>query len=93
MAASYAGPCTEEIGRIQRRVDEKIEAAAGPAARERHAATVHREPTPASIAAVIGAAIEHAAAVIEESHAAMMHREPTPAGSMRAPTSTRRSLP
>jgi predicted lipid-binding transport protein (Tim44 family) len=51
--AGYAGPCSSEIDRMQARVDARLEAntAGGPAARESTAATMHRQPTPASIAA------------------------------------------
>jgi hypothetical protein len=50
---AYAGPCAQEIDRMQARFDAKLEAAAriGPPARETNAATDHREPTPDSIAA------------------------------------------
>jgi hypothetical protein len=52
-SASYAGPCSHEIDRVQREIDAKLEAkaAAGPSARESTAATTHRQPTPGSIAA------------------------------------------
>jgi hypothetical protein len=51
--AAYAGPCAQEIDRMQARFDAKLEAAArkGPTARETNGATDHREPTPDSIAA------------------------------------------
>jgi hypothetical protein len=51
--AAYAGPCTQDIDRMQARFDAKLEAAArsGPTARETNAATDHRQPTPDSIAA------------------------------------------
>jgi hypothetical protein len=51
--ASYAGPCSHEIDRVQAQVDARLEAkaAAGPAARESTAATMNRQPTPGSIAA------------------------------------------
>ena len=50
---AYAGPCAQEIDRMQARFDAKLEAAArsGPTARETNAATDHRQPTPDSIAA------------------------------------------
>ena len=53
MSASYAGPCSHEIDRVQAEIDAKLEAktAAGPSARESTAATMHRQPTPGSIAA------------------------------------------
>jgi hypothetical protein len=52
-SAAYAGPCAQEIDRMQARFDAKLEAAArkGPTARETTAATDHRQPTPDSIAA------------------------------------------
>jgi hypothetical protein len=51
--AADAGPCTQEIVRMQARFDAKLEAAArkGPTARESIAATDSRQPTPDSIAA------------------------------------------
>jgi len=52
MSASYAGPCSHEIGRVLAEIDAKLEAkaAAGPPARESTAATMHRQPTPGSLA-------------------------------------------
>ncbi|WP_114948696.1 hypothetical protein [Microvirga calopogonii] len=51
--ASHAGPCTPDIDRLQAQVDARIAAVAGagPAGSESIAAQLHREPTPASIAA------------------------------------------
>jgi hypothetical protein len=48
-----AGPCLQEIDRMQIEVDARIEAiaGAGPAARESTAATLHHQPTPGSLAA------------------------------------------
>jgi hypothetical protein len=56
VSGSYAGPCSQEIDRVQAQVDAKLEAktAAGPAARESPAALLHRQPTPDSIAAAEG---------------------------------------
>ncbi len=53
MPASYAGPCSHEIDRMQAEVNAKLEAkaGAGPFARESPGALVHRQPTPGSIAA------------------------------------------
>ena len=53
MSASYAGPCSHAIDRLQADIDAKLEAkaAAGASARESTAATMHRQPTPGSIAA------------------------------------------
>jgi hypothetical protein len=52
IVTSHAGPCSLEIDRMQVRVDAMIAAtaAAGPSARESSAATMHRQPTPNSIA-------------------------------------------
>ncbi len=51
--AVYAGPCANEIDRMQARVDAKLEATArtGPSAPESSAALLNRQPTPGSIAA------------------------------------------
>jgi hypothetical protein len=53
ISTSYAGPCTSEIEHMQGRIDAGLDAtaAAGPTARESTAATMHRQPTPGSIAA------------------------------------------
>src|SRR5262245_27389877 len=53
MSASYAGPCSHAIDLMQVKIDTRpnATAAAGPAARESTAATMHRQPTPGSIAA------------------------------------------
>lgn len=50
---ALAGPCSQEIDRLQIAVDARIEAiaAAGPAGRESTAATLNHQPTPSSIAA------------------------------------------
>ena len=51
MSAGYAGPCSQEISRIQTLIDAKLEAAAGGSSGvESNAATLHRQPTPRSIA-------------------------------------------
>ncbi|MGA7312101.1 MAG: hypothetical protein WBX05_24475, partial [Pseudolabrys sp.] len=52
ISASYGGPCTEEIGNMQARIDAKLQAkaAAGPTGRQAGAST-HVQPTPRSIAA------------------------------------------
>jgi hypothetical protein len=49
---SLAGPCTQDIDRMQAQVDARIDAVAGsgPAGAESNAARLHREPTPGSIA-------------------------------------------
>ena len=48
-----AGPCLQEIDRMQIEVDTRIEAiaGAGPSAKESTAATLNRQPTPGSLAA------------------------------------------
>jgi hypothetical protein len=53
MCASHAGPCLQEIDRLQPRVDAKLDAIAraGPSGSESLAALLHRQPTPGSIAA------------------------------------------
>ena len=52
-SATFASPCSQEIDRVQATIDAKLEAqaAAGRSARESTAATLHRQPTPGSIAA------------------------------------------
>ena len=54
--AGCADPCSHDIDLMQSRVDARLEAkaAAGPSARESTAATMHRQPTPGSIAAAEG---------------------------------------
>jgi len=51
-SAGYAGPCSQDIARLQAARDAKLAAAvaAGPSAHEGTAATMHRQPTPRSIA-------------------------------------------
>ena len=51
VSASYAGPCTSDIGEMQARIDAKLraKAAAGPTGRQAGAST-HVQPTPRSIA-------------------------------------------
>jgi hypothetical protein len=51
--AGYAGPCSNEIDRMQARLDARAEATArtGPSAPESPGALLHHEPTPGSIAA------------------------------------------
>ena len=53
MSISYAGPCSQEIARFRAEIDAKqhSNAAAGPAAPENTAATMHRQPTPGSVGA------------------------------------------
>ena len=51
-SAGHAGPCSQDIARLQAAMDAKLRAvtAAGPRAPESPAATMHRQPTPRSIA-------------------------------------------
>ena len=51
--ASHAGPCSQDIDRMQARVDARLAAKAttGQSAPESSAALMHRQPTPGSIAA------------------------------------------
>ena len=68
--AGYAGPCSHDIDLMQSKVDAKLEAkaAAGPSARESGAATMHRQPTPGSIAAAeskLGEVSSHTVEVVE----------------------------
>jgi hypothetical protein len=53
ISASFASPCSQNIDRVQTTIDARLEAqaAAGRSARESTAATMHRQPTPDSIAA------------------------------------------
>jgi predicted lipid-binding transport protein (Tim44 family) len=50
---SHAGPCSDEIYRMEARVEARLQAkaAAGPIAPESPEALRHRQPTPGSIAA------------------------------------------
>ncbi len=52
MVPGHAGPCAQEIDRVQARVDARLaaRAAAGPAAPESAGALLHRQPTPDSLA-------------------------------------------
>jgi hypothetical protein len=52
VSASYAGPCTDDIDKMQARIDAKAHAmaAAGPTGRQTGAST-HVQPTPRSIGA------------------------------------------
>jgi hypothetical protein len=77
ISAGYAGPCSEQIDRMQARVDAMIAAtaAAGPAGRESDTALMHRQPTPGSIAAAEerlgeGARAQRALAAMAQAHAA-----------------------
>jgi hypothetical protein len=52
VSCGYAGPCSGEIDSTQARIDARLAAIAGAGgtARESNAATMHRQPTPESIA-------------------------------------------
>jgi hypothetical protein len=68
--ASYAGPCSNEIDRMQARIDAGVEAVAptGPSAPESPGALLHRQPTPGSIAAVeskLGDVSSHTVELVE----------------------------
>ena len=87
MSASYAGPCSHDIDRVQVEVDAKLNAtaAAGPAARESTAATMNRQPTPESIAAAEARLGEVSPQKIEAVGAAMARaREADRAGNQSA---------
>ncbi len=51
-ALAYAGPCSKDISDVQLQFDSKLNsvAASGPPAAESTEATMHRQPTPGSIA-------------------------------------------
>jgi hypothetical protein len=57
ISASQAGPCSQGIVSLQAQIDAKLEAAAAAAssALESPEATMHRQPTPRSIAVAEGA--------------------------------------
>src|SRR5262245_24826042 len=87
MSASYAGPCSHEIDRVQVAIDARLNAnaAAGPAARESTAATEHRQPTPSSIAAAEAGLGEVSPQKLEAISAAMARaREADGAGNQSA---------
>ncbi len=50
-STTYAGPCLQEIIRVQAEINAKLgsKAAAGPSASESTAATMHHQPTPRSV--------------------------------------------
>ncbi len=66
MSAGYAGPCSQEIDRVQAQVDAKVEAAAraGPTAPESPGALLHHQPTPGSIEAAEGRLGEMSSATV-----------------------------
>ena len=97
MAVSHAGPCTKEIDDMQVQVDARINAiaAAGPIGRESTAATMHRQPTPDSIAAAEGklsegARVEQAVAAMKRARAADAARDKS--GCQRALDEARRAI-
>jgi len=57
ISASQAGPCSREIVDFQHQIDAKLAraAAAGSSAPQSPAATMHRQPTPETIATAEGA--------------------------------------
>jgi hypothetical protein len=71
--AGYAGVCSQDIDRMQARVDAKLQAlaAAGPVARESAEALIHRQPTPGSIAAAENRLGEISSSALEALWAAM----------------------
>ena len=74
VSLSYAGPCSDEIDRVQARVDAKLDAmaGAGPAAIESPAALLHHQPTPGSIAAAEIGLGDVSASKVAAAKAAMM---------------------
>jgi hypothetical protein len=87
MSASYAGPCSSEIDRVQAEIDTTLNsnAATGPSARESSAATTHRQPTPESLAAAESQLGEESPEKVQAVNTAMAHaREANAAGDERA---------
>jgi hypothetical protein len=82
-----AGPCLQEIARVQSQIDAKLaaRAAAGPTARESSGALLHHQPTPGSIAAAEARLGEISAETAAALAAAMARaREADRAGDMSA---------
>lgn len=52
ISTGYAGPCSSRIEQTQQSIDAKLQVreVEGPSARESTSATLHRQPTPQSIA-------------------------------------------
>jgi hypothetical protein len=73
--AGYAGPCSHDIDLMQSRVDARLEAkaATGPSARESSEATMHRQPTPGSIAAAESKLGEVSSDQVKAVEAALAH--------------------
>jgi hypothetical protein len=92
MTAVYAAPCSQEIERVQARIDAKLEAAAriGALAPESSAALLHRQPTPGSIAAAENRLGEVSSATVAAVAAAMARAREAKAPAMR-PLASRRS--
>jgi hypothetical protein len=87
VSASHAGPRSHEIDRLRGEIDNKLGtlAAAGPAARESTAATMHRQPTPRSIGAAENGLGDVSAQKVEAVTAAMARaRTADNAGDQRA---------
>jgi hypothetical protein len=87
--AGYAGPCSQDIDLMQSRVDARLEAkaAAGPSARESTAATMHRQPTPGSIAAAEGKLGEVSSDQVKAIEVAMARAPKQTSPTIRAPAS------
>jgi hypothetical protein len=97
IVTSHAGPCSLEIDRMQNRVDAMIAATAavGPSARESTAATMHRQPTPNSIASAEeelgeGARVQRALAAMAQAREADRVDDKT--GCQRALADVRRAI-
>ena len=69
----FAGPCSQAIDQMQAKINARLEATAGVgrAAPESSAATMHRQPTPGSIAAAEGKLGELSPQTLETIAAAM----------------------
>jgi hypothetical protein len=72
-SAGHAGPCLQEIDRVQVALDAKIEAIArlGRFARETTGARLHHQPTPGSIAEAESSLGDVSAQTVEEASAAV----------------------
>jgi hypothetical protein len=71
--AGYAGPCSNEIDRMQARIDARVEAVARtrPSAPETPGARLHHQPTPGSIAAAESKRGDVSSHMVEAVEAAM----------------------
>ena len=74
ISAGRAGPCSDEIDRMQVRLDARLDAIAGsgPSAPESGAALRHHQPTPQSIAAAEAKLRELPSTAVTVLRAAMM---------------------